>query len=78
MSTPGIPAKLPVVLDLAPGTYFWCACGHSKNQPFCDGSHQGTTFEPIEFEVAEQKRVALCMCKHAGKKPFCDGSHRNL
>lgn len=78
MSTPDVPAKLPVVLDLAPGTYFWCACGRSKSQPYCDGSHEGSDFAPIEFEITEQKRVALCMCKHAGKKPFCDGSHRNL
>lgn len=78
MSRPEIPGKLPAVLDLAPGTYYWCACGQSKNQPFCDGSHQGTAFEPTEFEITEQKRVALCVCKHAGKKPFCDGSHRNL
>jgi CDGSH-type Zn-finger protein len=78
MSQPEIPGKLPAVLDLAPGTYYWCACGKSKNQPFCDGSHQGTDFEPTAFEITEQKRVALCVCKHAGKKPFCDGSHRNL
>lgn len=78
MPTPESPARLPVVLDLEPGTYAWCACGHSKSQPFCDGSHEGTGFEPVEFEVTETRRVALCMCKHAGKRPFCDGSHRNL
>lgn len=78
MSLPEVPGKLPAVLDLAPGVYFWCACGKSKRQPFCDDSHEGTDFEPTAFEITEQKRVALCVCKHAGKKPFCDGSHRNL
>lgn len=75
---PRIAARLPVVVDLQPGTYAWCACGRSSTQPFCDGSHEGTGIEPIEFELTEAKRVALCCCKHAGRKPFCDGTHRTL
>ena len=75
---PRVAAKVPVVVDLAPGIYFWCACGLSARQPFCDGSHQGTGFNPVALEITEAKRVALCLCKHAAKAPFCDGTHRNL
>ncbi|RKX36257.1 MAG: CDGSH iron-sulfur domain-containing protein [Verrucomicrobia bacterium] len=78
MSQPEIPSKTPAVLELEPGTYWWCACGRSKTQPWCDGSHAGTTFEPMEYTVSEKKRVALCNCKHTGTAPLCDGNHRNL
>ncbi|EGD80314.1 zinc finger CDGSH-type [Salpingoeca rosetta] len=58
-------------------TYFWCACGRSQNQPFCDGSHKGTGFEPLKF-VAEKTEVrGLCQCKFTKKPPFCDGMHRD-
>lgn len=78
MSQPEIPAKVPVVLELEPGTYWWCACGRSKNQPWCDGSQAGTDFKPVEYTVTEKKRVAMCACKQTGTAPLCDGSHRNL
>jgi len=78
MSQPEIPSKSPVVLELEPGTYWWCACGRSTNQPWCDGAHAGTTFEPMEYTVSEKKRVALCNCKHTETAPLCDGNHRNL
>ena len=78
MSQPEIPSKTPAVLELEPGTYWWCACGRSKNQPWCDGSHAGTTFEPKEYTVSEKKRFALCCCKTTGTSPLCDGSHRDL
>lgn len=68
----------PVVLDLEPGTYHWCTCGHSAKQPFCDGSHRGTGFVPMKFEVAEAQQVALCACKQTGNGPFCDGTHAKL
>ncbi|HEY9689191.1 MAG TPA: CDGSH iron-sulfur domain-containing protein [Coleofasciculaceae cyanobacterium] len=68
----------PEVLELAPGKYFWCACGRSASQKFCDGSHKGTGFTPIAFEVAETKTVAICNCKHTQNPPFCDGSHTKL
>jgi len=78
MSEPTVAAKEPKVIELEPGTYYWCACGRSKNQPFCDGSHKETTFEPVAFEVKEKKIVALCRCKHTKTQPFCDGSHADL
>ena len=78
MSTPTIADKKPAVLDLDPGTYSWCSCGNSKQQPFCDGSHKGTGFHSLKFTVDQKKRVALCNCKHTNNKPFCDGSHAAL
>ena len=78
MADPEIAARVPAVLNLAPGTYHWCACGRSKNQPFCDGSHAGTGFTPVPFELEEEKRVALCQCKRTGKRPMCDGTHSSL
>lgn len=65
----------PYTEELMPGTYYWCACGRSKNQPFCDGSHEGTEFTPTSFEISEKQTVYLCGCKHSGTKPYCDGTH---
>ncbi|MDX8392296.1 MAG: CDGSH iron-sulfur domain-containing protein [Mariprofundaceae bacterium] len=78
MSDATIAAKEPAVLELEPGTYYWCACGKSANQPFCDGSHKGSEFEPLVVEIDEKKTVALCQCKHSKNKPFCDGTHTEL
>jgi len=68
----------PAVTELEPGTYWWCACGRSQNQPWCDGSHAGTGFEPMELSVTEKKRYALCRCKQTKGMPFCDGTHSSL
>jgi CDGSH-type Zn-finger protein len=70
--------RFPIVQPVQPGTYWWCACGRSKSQPFCDGSHKGTGFSPVEAEIAEAKTVAWCGCKHSKLAPFCDGSHSKL
>ena len=78
MDKPVIADRLPAVLELEPGTYWWCACGRSQNQPFCDGSHKGTDFSPLEYEVVEKRRAALCQCKHTENGPLCDGSHASL
>ena len=78
MSEPKVADTKPMVLNLEPGTYWWCACGRSANQPFCDGSHQGTELTPFKFEVHESGRVALCMCKATADRPRCDGSHNEL
>ena len=78
MSEPTIAYKKPTVLELAPGDYFWCSCGNSQNQPFCDGNHQGTDFAPKKFTLEEKQKVALCLCKHSQNPPYCDGSHSKL
>lgn len=79
MKEPVIAAKQPAVLELAAGSYYWCRCGASKKQPFCDGAHkQGTDFTPLAFTLEQPKRVALCQCKHTATAPFCDGTHKKL
>jgi CDGSH iron-sulfur domain-containing protein 3 len=78
MSEPKIADTKPAVLELEAGTYYWCACGQSAKQPFCDGAHKGTGFVPLKFDVAAAGKQALCLCKHSGTKPHCDGAHRNL
>ena len=78
MSQPEIPQKAPYALELEAGTYWWCACGRSQNQPFCDGSHKGTEFSPVKVELAEKTKVWLCGCKQSANKPYCDGTHKKL
>ncbi len=73
--------RQPYPIELKAGDYWWCACGLSKTQPFCDGSHQGTAFTPVKFSVDPRragKTLWLCGCKQAKTKPFCDGTHNKL
>ncbi|MDH4080800.1 MAG: CDGSH iron-sulfur domain-containing protein [Nitrospira sp.] len=78
MGQPRIAAKEPSAISLEAGTYYWCSCGRSRDQPFCDGAHEGTGIEPVEFTVTETKEVALCQCKRTKTPPFCDGTHQAL
>ena len=78
MDKPKIADITPTVTTLEAGTYWWCRCGLSNNQPFCDGSHKGTSFSPVELVIEETRKVALCRCKHSQNSPFCDGSHKHL
>lgn len=73
-----IAQKKPFVMTIEPGTYAWCSCGLSNNQPYCDGSHKPTSFKPVIEKVTEEKKVAWCGCKQTGNAPFCDGSHTDL
>lgn len=77
MAEPLVAQKGPYVIDEKSGDRFWCACGRSKNQPYCDGSHKGTGLSPLKVAVQAGK-VAWCGCKRSGKKPFCDGTHSRL
>jgi CDGSH-type Zn-finger protein len=78
MSDPKIAGTRPIVLELAAGTYWYCTCGGSANQPFCDGAHKGTEFRPEKVELADDDRIAFCQCKRSGNQPRCDGSHGRL
>ncbi len=78
MAEPNVFDTKSLKLELQPGKYYWCACGQSKNQPFCDGSHKGGAFTPVAFVVEETRMVSMCLCKHSKNQPFCDGSHKPL
>jgi CDGSH iron-sulfur domain-containing protein 3 len=79
MATPRIAQKSPFGIEVTAGkSYFWCACGKSANQPFCDGSHADTEFLPVKFAASETKKLFFCGCKHSNTKPFCDGTHNSL
>ena len=78
MSEPKVAGETPMVLQLEEGAYYWCACGRSQNQPWCDGAHAGSGIEPVAFTVEEPSTKALCLCKQTAGPPFCDGSHSKL
>jgi len=79
MPEPKIAQKSPYAVDVEAGkSYFWCACGRSAKQPFCDGSHKGSEFSPVKFDATESKTVHFCGCKHTANPPFCDGTHTKL
>jgi CDGSH-type Zn-finger protein len=74
-----IAMREPLRVEVEAGkNYFWCACGKSKNQPFCDGSHKGTEFSPVKWTAEESGARWFCGCKQTGREPFCDGTHKNV
>ena len=76
---PEIGGRAPLGVDVEAGkSYWWCACGRSKSQPFCDGSHQGTVFEPMEWKATRNRPMQFCTCKRTKSPPFCDDSHKGL
>ena len=79
MEDPIIADTKPIKVELQEGKeYFWCACGKSAKQPFCNGAHRGTAFKPMKFASEKNQETYLCQCKHSKNAPFCDGSHNNL
>lgn len=79
MTEPDIGGRAPILVEVEAGkSCWWCACGRSKTQPFCDGSHKTTSFTPIEFKAEKSEKVFFCTCKRSAKKPVCDGSHKRL
>ena len=76
---PHIAQKAPYKVDVEAGkSYYWCSCGQSKTQPFCDGTHKGSEFTPVKFDADESKTVYFCGCKYSANKPLCDGAHNKL
>ncbi len=79
MAEPVVAQKSPYAVDVEAGRkYFWCACGRSRKQPFCDGSHKGTGLSPIAYEAAVSETRYFCGCKQTRNQPFCDGTHNAL
>ncbi|MEZ4754460.1 MAG: CDGSH iron-sulfur domain-containing protein [Bdellovibrionota bacterium] len=75
---PKIADTKPAVLEMEAGDYFWCACGLSAKQPFCDGSHKGTGCTPIKVTLDAARKFAWCTCKQSAKGHQCDGTHKSL
>ncbi len=79
MSEPVVAQKSPDPIAVEAGkSYYWCACGMSKSQPFCDGAHKGSEFAPIKYAAEESKTIYFCGCKATANPPFCDGAHNRL
>ena len=79
MTDPVIAQKSPLPVDVQEGqTYYWCSCGKSATQPFCDGSHKDSAFVPVAFVAPKTETVYFCGCKHSRTGALCDGSHKTL
>lgn len=76
MSEPVRASDSPFAVEVESGkSYWWCSCGKSQSQPFCDGSHKGSEFVPLKYEAAETRKIYFCGCKATANRPMCDGSH---
>lgn len=74
-----IAQKSPIAVEVTAGkSYFWCTCGKSSKQPFCDGSHKGSEFAPMKWTAEEDGKKFFCGCKQTENAPFCDGAHKDL
>ena len=79
MTKGAVAQKQPIAVDVEAGkAYFWCTCGQSSQQPFCDGSHKGSEFAPMKWEAEAAGTKYFCACKQTNGEPFCDGSHKAL
>ena len=79
MSKPEIAQKAPYGVAVEAGkSYWWCACGKSKSQPFCDGAHKGSEFSPVEYKATESTTAYFCGCKSNAGGVLCDGSHKSM
>ncbi len=79
MSKGQVAGTEPIAVEVEEGkSYYWCACGRSKTQPFCDGSHKGTGFSPVKYTAKRDGKLFFCACKQTERAPLCDGSHNNL
>ena len=79
MSEALVAGRAPMGFEVEDGkSYFWCACGRSAKQPFCDGSHKGTEFTPLKVQADAAKKVFFCCCKQTRNPPYCDGTHKSL
>jgi len=76
---PVIAQKSPFAVEVEAGkSYWWCSCGKSATQPFCDGSHKGSDFSPVEYKADKSGAVYFCGCKHSANGVLCDGAHKKL
>lgn len=79
MSDAKVAGNGPMAIEVEQGKdYFWCSCGESSKQPFCDGSHKGTDFKPVKYTAEEDGKVFFCACKQTACAPKCDGAHKAL